>query len=77
MANFKHVLEIRSYFLTFDAVTFLRKNFFLISRIFHLNKIQVSDIKLLVLPLQKASHLGSKEGELHLVKARLGQGATP
>lgn len=61
-------MEERSDFLTFDAVTFLRKDFFLISRIFHLNKSKLSYIKLVVLPFQKANYLGLKEERFALKK---------
>lgn len=61
-------MEERSYFLTSDTVTFLRKNFFLISRIFHPNKSKLSYIKLVVLPFQKASYLGLKEESSALKK---------
>ena len=61
-------MEERSDFLTSEAVTFLRKNFFLISRIFHLNKSKLSSVKLVVLPFQTASYLGLKEESFALKK---------
>ena len=67
---------------SFEAVTLLRKNFFLISRIFHLNKSKLSYIKLKCKCKLKAyiseSQLPWVEGgELCLEKARLRPGAAP